>query len=103
MIPMAAPSESSMVGSSAQMLVDVAPEQEFNATAYQRDYQRRHGKKLRAQKLPAPLPGEGIPAGMCRRCGLVIDGARRGEHVTPADCIAGLRDLIAYLQFKSTR
>ncbi len=79
-----------MVGCSAGMCADAAPELAISTTdraTYMREWARRHGRKPRVQKLPAPLAGEGIPAGQCARCGYV--------HDQNTDCISFLRDRLA--------
>jgi hypothetical protein len=69
----------SMVGCSAQMAVDAAPD-EVGA--------RTHQRKPRVN-LPLPRRGEGVPPHMCLRCGIP------GKHPTAAACIDALRDRLS--------
>jgi hypothetical protein len=75
----------SMVGSSAAQCVDAAPVGTFDRHAWE----RRNGKKRRAQRLPEPRHGEGIPLKQCPRCGYP------GPHADTKACISALRDRLA--------
>lgn len=84
--------DTSLTGSAAALCIErgVDPDAEGTARLY------RHGKRgsTPPKRLQAPLPGEGVPQGICRRCGLV------GEHRDAAACIDALRSMVADLQLK---
>ena len=70
----------SMVGCSAAMAADAAPDS-VGVHA--------HGPKPRVKELTPARRGEGIPPGQCLRCGI------QGNHPTAAACIDALRDRLA--------
>ena len=43
-------------------------------------------------RIIPPRPSDEIPPRMCRRCGII------GHHANAGECIAHLRDLLAYAQ-----
>jgi hypothetical protein len=77
--------ERSMVGCSAAMATDAAPEQHFDAAAWR----RHHQKKPRVIRCPQPTPADALPQGTCQRCGYP------GPHQTAAACIEALRDRLS--------
>ena len=85
---------SSLIGCSAAELMDQSPGFDMDdRRAYQARYRKAHRTApVRERRLPAPLPGDGVPKGACRRCGLV------GEHETAAECINHLRDRLALFE-----
>lgn len=77
---------SSMIGCSMAQCIDRADPDFRERQAAKR------GRLSKPRTLQAAVPGDEIPAGMCRRCGLV------GEHGAAVDCFDALRSMVADLQ-----
>jgi hypothetical protein len=78
----------SLTGSSCTDLAleDAVPEP-------QKPYRKRESANQRSYRATdQPTSADGIPAGLCRRCGMKT-GA--GPHATAADCIDALRERLA--------
>jgi hypothetical protein len=78
--------ERSLTGCAAGLMIDAAP---FDSES-EEDRRSQTRRTARPQK---PQPGDGIPAGMCWRCGFKI--APSFPHRTALDCISVLRDALA--------
>ena len=78
---------SSMIGCSAAWLVETAPDLRSKETAAR--WRRAHAKPARTHSVAPARAADGIPAGMCPRCGYP------GPHANAVLCIDALRAELA--------